>query len=78
MESVPVYYSNQAMVSTTNFDVKIVHCQIVSSDESGMETNPQMVVYMTVDHARRIAQLMADQIAKYDEARANAKATGQS
>lgn len=67
LESVPIFYSNQALITTSQVDVRIVHCQVLKTDEKSMTTDPQVVTYMPIDHARRVAKILTDQLAQYDE-----------
>lgn len=65
--SIPVFYANQAMIQTSQMDVRIIFCQIQGAKEGGgVLTNPQTIVYMPIDHARRVAKILNDQLQKYE------------
>ena len=67
LQDVPNYYANQASVRTTQHDVQIIHCQIVAQESGKLTVVPQAVIYMSLSHAKKVANIIVEQVAKYEE-----------
>lgn len=60
----PTFYSNIGQVSTSANEVRLVLCQAVEPTEDGLTVNPQVVVYLPLDHAKRLADVISQQLLK--------------
>ena len=68
-EDVPAYYTNNTRVETSRFDVRLRFGNII---ETNKETNGVTVRYladlrMSLEHAKVIAKILAEQIRTYEE-----------
>lgn len=60
----PSFYSNIGQVSTSANDVRLVLCHALEQVSDGVDVNPQAVVYMPHEHAKRLADIILVQLEK--------------
>lgn len=66
-DRVPNYYANQASVRTNQLDVQVIHGQIVDVESDKITVMPQAIVHMSHVHARRLANILIEQLAYYEK-----------
>jgi hypothetical protein len=66
LTTLPVYYSNQASVRTSPHDVQIIFGQAMEATPQMVTTNPQVMVYLSMVHAKRLAAILTNQVSFYE------------
>lgn len=67
VEELPTYYSNQALISLHPFDFRIEFRQSRAVDDKVI-AKPLVQVYISPQHGKALLDLLARQVARYEEA----------
>ncbi len=77
-ENIPMYYSNTVMVATTPVDICLYFGRYSQTKNENQESVPaelyERQVYMTMDQARRLAQMLNQTIQAVDSSKAQQEA----
>lgn len=58
----PVFYSNIGQVASSSNEVRLVLCQAIDQSPEAIDVNPQVVVYLPHEHAKRLADVILQQL----------------
>lgn len=68
LNEVPTVYANQSAIRASIHDVQIIFSQVLNEQAGNVTAIPQVVVYMSPSHAKRISGILAAQIKQYEAA----------
>lgn len=66
LDSIPTYYANNTNVTVSNFDVKLTFGRLSEVSDQGSVVDPQAIVFMSPQHAKAVAELLAKQLAIFE------------
>jgi hypothetical protein len=66
-DNVKPVYCNSAQVAMTNWDIRLLFSELIVLPPDNLSNNLRANVVMTPSHAKALAKLMNDQIAKFEE-----------
>ncbi len=65
--AIPKHYVNNTLVTTSLYDVKLVFGQVVNANGNKLLVDPEVIVFMSPQHAKAIALMLDKQIKAYEE-----------
>jgi hypothetical protein len=67
VEESPKFYANNVRISSNVFDIRFIFGLFVENTEDLVTIEPQVVLHMSPQHAKSVAELLNRQLAEYEE-----------
>src|ERR1044072_5079367 len=65
--AVPKHYANNTLVTTSLYDVKFVFGQIINQDGNKLMVDPEVMFFMSPQHAKVLVGMIERQLKVYEE-----------
>jgi hypothetical protein len=66
LDNLPSFYVNNTSAMVSNFDVKLTFGQLSEASEEKLVVDPQLVLFMSPQHAKAVVDLLATQLKAYE------------
>jgi hypothetical protein len=66
MDTAPILYVNSVQIAQSQFDIRLMVGSLDVADDTRIVTRVSAIVYMTVQHAKILTDLLTKHIAKYE------------
>jgi hypothetical protein len=67
LDAIPKFYVNNTNASFSNFDLRLTLGQIADVSDDKILVDPQVVVFMSPEHAKAVVAILSRQIETYEK-----------